>query len=64
MRDFIPDVKATGGYVVDKIDALAIDAEGNGFAVADKDGVDDSDGETLFFGIGPAFCPAFWLRAG
>ena len=52
VRDFIPDMKSTGGYVVDKIDGFAIDAKGNGFAVTDNDGVDDSNGETLFFSIG------------
>jgi hypothetical protein len=52
VRDFIPDLKATGGYVVDKIEGFAIDIAGNGFAVTDNDGVDDSNGETLFFGIG------------
>ena len=52
VRDFIPDLKATGGYVVDKIEGFAIDAAGNGYAVTDNDGVDDSNGETLFFSIG------------
>jgi hypothetical protein len=52
VHDFIPDLKATGGYVVDKIEGFAVDIEGNGFAVTDNDGVDDSNGETLFFGIG------------
>ena len=48
VRDFIPDLKSTGGYVVDKIKGIAVDADGNGFAVTDNDGVDDSNGETLF----------------
>ncbi|PCI05129.1 MAG: alkaline phosphatase [Hyphomicrobiales bacterium] len=52
VRDFIPDLKSTGGYVVDKIEGFAIDAAGNGFAVTDNDGVDGSNGETLFFAIG------------
>ncbi len=52
VRDFIPDLKATGGYVVDKIEGFTVDASGTGFAVTDNDGVDDSNGETLFFSTG------------
>lgn len=53
VRDLIPDLKSqTSGYVVDKVEGFAIDAEGHGFVVTDNDGVDDSSGETLFFGIG------------
>ena len=52
VRDFIPDLTATGGYVVDKIEGFAVDASGEGFAVTDNDGVDDSSGETLFFSTG------------
>lgn len=53
VRDLVPDLKATNGYVVDKVEGFTIDAAGNGFVVTDNDGVDDSSGETLFFGIGP-----------
>lgn len=53
VRDLIPDLKAANGYVVDKVEGFAVDAAGNGFVVTDNDGVDDSSGETLFFGIGP-----------
>ncbi|MCJ8147929.1 esterase-like activity of phytase family protein [Shinella sedimenti] len=53
VRDLIPDLKATNGYIVDKVEGFTIDAAGNGFVVTDNDGVDDSSGETLFFGIGP-----------
>jgi hypothetical protein len=52
VRDLIPDLKATGGYVVDKVEGFTIDAAGEGFVVTDNDGVDDSSGETLFFSIG------------
>ena len=51
-RDFLPDLTATGGYAVDKIEGFAIDAAGQGYAVTDNDGVDDSNGETLFFRAG------------
>jgi len=52
VRDFLPDLKATGGYVVDKLEGFAIDVDGVGYAVSDNDGVDDSNGETLFFSTG------------
>ena len=52
VRDLIPDLKATGGYVVDKVEGFTIDAAGTGWVVTDNDGVDDSSGETLFFPVG------------
>ena len=51
--DFLPNLSATGGYVLDKLEGFAIDSEGNAFAVTDNDGVDDSNGETLFLRVGP-----------
>lgn len=51
VHDFLPDLTATGGYVVDKIEGFAIDAGGVAWAVTDNDGVDDSNGETLFFKV-------------
>ncbi|HMA13779.1 MAG TPA: esterase-like activity of phytase family protein [Kiloniellaceae bacterium] len=58
VRDLIPDLKATGGYVVDKVEGFAVDAAGTGYVVTDNDGVDDSNGETLFFSIGAMQPPA------
>ncbi len=52
VRDFIPDLLAPNGYVVDKIEGFVVDADGVGYAVTDNDGVDDSSGETHFFSIG------------
>ena len=52
VRDFIPDLKAGNGYVLDKVESFAIDAAGNGFVITDNDGTDDSSGETLFWTIG------------
>ncbi|WP_375451311.1 esterase-like activity of phytase family protein [uncultured Devosia sp.] len=52
VRDLIPDLAANNGYVVDKVESLAIDAAGNGFVITDNDGVDDSSGETFFWSIG------------
>lgn len=52
VHDFLPDLAATHGYNVDKIEGFAIDAAGAGWVVTDNDGVDDSSGETLFWTIG------------
>jgi len=48
VHDFIPDLLSTNGFVVDKIEGFAVDKSGQGFAVTDNDGVDDSSGETYF----------------
>ena len=52
VRDFIPDLLSTGGYVLDKVEGFAIDVDGTGFVSTDNDGVDDSSGETMFWSIG------------
>jgi len=52
VRDFMPDLLSTNGYVLDKIEGFAIDVDGKAFAVTDNDGVDDSNGETLFLRLG------------
>lgn len=52
VHDFLPDLAALNGYVVDKVEGFAIDAAGTGWVVTDNDGVDDSSGETLFWSIG------------
>lgn len=52
VHDFLPDLKSFKGFVVDKIEGFAVDAQGVGYAVTDNDGVDDSSGETFFFSIG------------
>ncbi|AFO88733.1 esterase-like activity of phytase family protein [Phaeobacter inhibens] len=57
VRDLLPDLTATGGYVLDKVEGLAITAEGEGFIVTDNDGVDDASGETMFFSIGQMNTP-------
>jgi DNA-binding beta-propeller fold protein YncE len=51
VHDFIPDLKRTNGYVVDKLEGFTFDKSGTAFAVTDNDGVDDSSGETLFFQV-------------
>ena len=52
VRDLIPDLAQWGGYVVDKVEGFAIDANNNAYVVTDNDGVDDSSGETFFWTIG------------
>ena len=46
VRDLIPDFKATGGFVLEKIEGLAVLRNGKLLVVNDNDGVDDSNGET------------------
>ncbi|MDJ0994437.1 MAG: esterase-like activity of phytase family protein [Dinoroseobacter sp.] len=52
VRDLLPDLVATGGYVLDKVEGLAIMESGEIFVSTDNDGVDDHSGETMFFSIG------------
>ncbi len=49
VRDLIPDLKGWGGYVVDKVEGLAITDAGTVYVSTDNDGVDDSSGETFFW---------------
>lgn len=58
VRDLLPDLKSTGGYVLDKIEGLAILPSGQIYVSTDNDGVDDSSGETMFFAIGTAGQPS------
>jgi Esterase-like activity of phytase len=53
VRDLIPDLAATNGVIVEKVEGFAVDAAGNGWLVTDNDGTDDNSGETLFWSIGP-----------
>jgi hypothetical protein len=52
VRDLLPDLKSTGGYVLDKAEGLAILEDGTAYVSTDNDGVDDHSGETMFFSIG------------
>lgn len=49
VRDFIPDMAANNGYVLDKVESFAVDVNGVGYAITDNDGVSDSSGETFFW---------------
>ncbi|WP_270725692.1 esterase-like activity of phytase family protein [Shimia sp. Alg240-R146] len=52
VRDLLPDLTSTGGYVLDKVEGLAISEDGTAFMVTDNDGVDDHSGETIFLNLG------------
>ncbi|PSL18656.1 esterase-like activity of phytase family protein [Shimia abyssi] len=52
VRDLLPDLKSTGGYVLDKVEGFAVMEDGTAFVSTDNDGVDDHSGETMFFSIG------------
>jgi hypothetical protein len=49
VRDLVPDLQTQHGYVVDKVESLAIGADGTAYVITDNDGVDDSSGETHFW---------------
>ena len=51
VKDLIPELQKLNGFVVDKVEGLAIDSEGKFFIVTDNDGVDGSSGETYFFSL-------------
>ena len=49
VADLLPALRATGGYVLDKVESLAITQDGTMWIVTDNDGVDDHSGETMFW---------------
>ncbi|MFL4469857.1 esterase-like activity of phytase family protein [Tateyamaria armeniaca] len=49
--DLLPYLTSTGGYVLDKVEGLAIAADGTMWVSTDNDGVDDHSGETMFFPV-------------
>ncbi|MBA1276832.1 esterase-like activity of phytase family protein [Stutzerimonas stutzeri] len=51
-RDLLPDLKSTGGWVLDKVEGAAVDRQGRLFVVTDNDGVEDASGETRFMRLG------------
>ncbi|MEM9852533.1 MAG: esterase-like activity of phytase family protein, partial [Pseudomonadota bacterium] len=58
VRDLLPDLTSTGGYVLDKVEGLAIMSDGTAWVSTDNDGVDDHSGETMFFSIGTVASPS------
>jgi len=49
--DLLPHLRSTGGYVLDKVEGLAVAEDGTMWVSTDNDGVDDHSGETMFFPI-------------
>ncbi|MFA8384798.1 MAG: esterase-like activity of phytase family protein [Pelagibaca sp.] len=49
--DLLPYLTSTGGYVLDKVEGLAITEDGTMWVSTDNDGVDDHSGETMLFSI-------------
>ena len=47
VMDLLPLMAASNGWTPDKIESLAITADGTLIAATDNDGVDDATGETL-----------------
>ncbi|MCV6825113.1 MULTISPECIES: esterase-like activity of phytase family protein [Halocynthiibacter] len=58
VRDLLPDLTSTAGFVLDKVEGLAITSDGEAFISTDNDGVDDHSGETMFFSIGKLSAPS------
>lgn len=51
VRDLLPDLKATGGMVLEKIESLAVTEKGELLFANDNDSVNDSNGETQLIRI-------------
>jgi len=51
VRDLMPDLEATNGMVLEKIESLAVTSKGDMLFANDNDGVDDSNGETQLIRI-------------
>lgn len=52
VADLVPTLQQARGTVLDKVESLAVDAEGQVFVITDNDGVDGSNGETQFMRLG------------
>ncbi len=52
VRDVLPDLRTTKGLTVEKIEGLAVMANGEVLLVNDNDGVDENSGETWLFNLG------------
>lgn len=49
VRDLIPDLTMSNGFVAEKVESLAIAADGTAYVITDNDGVVDSSGETFMW---------------
>lgn len=55
VRDLLPDLRASKGHVLEKIEGLARLANGDVYIVNDNDGVDLGSGETQLIKLGKIF---------
>ena len=53
LRDLLPDLQASNGWVPDKVEGMAVAGDGQVYVVTDNDGIDDALGETYFLRLGP-----------
>lgn len=70
LRDVLPDLEKASIWTSEKLEGLAVSADGNVYTVTDNDGVDDVPGETVFLDLGQwkrAFNPLrnyrFWRKS-
>ncbi|MFC9897520.1 esterase-like activity of phytase family protein [Nocardia sp. NPDC127579] len=54
VHDLLPALRATNGWVQEKVEGLAVAGNGELFAVTDNDGLDDATGETVLLRLGAA----------
>jgi hypothetical protein len=57
LRDLLPELEAASIWTAEKVEGLAVAADGQVYVVTDNDGLDDAPGETLFLRLGD------WLEA-
>jgi hypothetical protein len=51
--DLLPNLRSTNGWITDKVEGVAVTQGGRVYVSTDNDGLDDWNGETWFFGLGP-----------
>ena len=51
--DLVPHLRSTRGWITDKVEGVAVTQTGRTYVSTDNDGLDDWNGETWFFGLGP-----------
>lgn len=52
VKDLLPALASIGGPIAEKIEGLAVTADGDVYIVNDNDGVDDNSGETQLLNLG------------
>ncbi len=50
--DLLPHLRATNGWITDKVEGVAVTQTGRTYVSTDNDGLDDWSGESWFFGLG------------